>query len=100
MDPGAPATTLPAHAYHGPDWYAAERHAVFATEWQVAGVRAHLQRPGGTGTDDVAGGSVLVVGADDGTLGAFHNVCRHRAGPICTAPQGHAAALVCGYHGW
>ena len=40
-----------------------------------------------------------VIG-DDGTLRAFHNVCRHRAGPICTATHGHAAALVCGYHGW
>src|SRR3954468_3681072 len=100
MDPGVPAATLPAHAYHDPGWYATERHAVFAAEWQLAGFRAHLQRPGDMVTYDVAGWSVLGVLGGDGALRAFHNVCRHRAGPICTAAQGHASALVCGYHGW
>ena len=100
MDECATPATLPARAYHDPGWYERERHAVFAAEWQVAGFRAHLRRPGDMVTYDVAGWSVLVVVGDDGTLRAFHNVCRHRAGPICTAPQGHAAALVCGYHGW
>ena len=31
---------------------------------------------------------------------AFHNVCRHRAGPLVTDDDGHCAAIVCGYHGW
>jgi choline monooxygenase len=100
MDTRPPAATLPAAAYHDAGWYAAERHAVFATEWQLAGFRAHLREPGDFVTHDLAGWSVLVVVDGDGSLGAFHNVCRHRAGPICTARDGHTAALVCGYHGW
>ena len=92
--------TLPATAYHDPRWYDAERHAVFAAEWQLAGFRAHLTRPGDMVTHEFAGWSVVVVVDDGGELRAFHNVCRHRAGPICTAPAGHGAALVCGYHGW
>jgi choline monooxygenase len=99
MDPCAPAT-LPATAYHDADWYGVERHAVFAAEWQLAGYRAHLARPGDMVTHDFAGWSVLVVVDDDGGLRAFHNVCRHRAGPICTTAGAHAAALVCAYHGW
>jgi len=100
MDTRPPAATLPAVAYHDAAWYAAERHAVFATEWQLAGFRTHLRRPGDFVTHDLAGWSVLVVVDGDGGLRAFHNVCRHRAGPLCTAAEGHAAALVCGYHGW
>src|SRR5882672_6742330 len=99
MDPCAPPT-LPAVAYHDPRWYAAERHAVFATEWQLAGFRAHLHEPGDLVTHEFAGWNVLVVLDGDGELRAFHNVCRHRAGPLCTEAHGHGSALVCGYHGW
>jgi choline monooxygenase len=99
MDPCAPMT-LPAVAYHDPRWYAAERHAVFATEWQLAGFRAQLREPGDFVTHEFAGWRVLVVLDGSGDLRAFHNVCRHRAGPVCTEAHGHGAALVCGYHGW
>ncbi len=100
MDTRPPAATLPAVAYHDADWYTAERHAVFAAEWQLAGFRTHLQQPGDFVTHELAGWNVVVVVDGDGDLRAFHNVCRHRAGPICTAAEGHATALVCGYHGW
>ncbi|MGZ4711630.1 MAG: aromatic ring-hydroxylating oxygenase subunit alpha [Acidimicrobiia bacterium] len=100
MADGELPRTLPAAAYHDPDWYARERRAVFATTWQLAGFRAQLTRPGDYVTHELAGWSVLVTVDDDGRLRAFHNVCRHRAGPVCTDACGHAAALVCGYHGW
>jgi len=98
--PPAPATTLPATAYHDVTWYAAERHAVFAAEWQLAGFRAHLVAPGDRITHRFAAWDVVVVVDDDGDLRAFHNVCRHRAGPLCLDDRGHGTALVCGYHGW
>jgi Phenylpropionate dioxygenase and related ring-hydroxylating dioxygenases, large terminal subunit len=37
---------------------------------------------------------------DDGHLRAFHNVCRHRAGPLVTDDDGHCSVIVCAYHGW
>jgi len=92
--------TLPAAAYHDPGWYAAERHAVFGATWQLAGFRAHLGAPGDWIAHDVAGWRVVVVVGDDGRLRAFHDVCRHRAGPLTQGERGHASALVCGYHGW
>jgi choline monooxygenase len=34
-------------------------------------------------------------------LRGFHDVCRHRAGPLTDGPSGHCdGALVCRYHGW
>jgi len=41
-----------------------------------------------------------VIVGPDGTLRGFHNVCRHRAGPLVTDPAGRCANLVCQYHGW
>jgi choline monooxygenase len=42
-----------------------------------------------------------VVRDEEGRLRGYHNVCRHRAGPL--APDGESACegrLVCRYHGW
>lgn len=97
----APVTsTLPARAYVDPYLYAAERVHVFARQWQLAAFGAHLREPGDYAAHEFAGWRILVVRQDDGTLRAFHNVCRHRAGPLVTEPAGHCTNLVCRYHGW
>jgi choline monooxygenase len=42
-----------------------------------------------------------MVRRGDGALWAFHNVCRHRAGPLVRGVAGNCGReLVCGYHGW
>jgi choline monooxygenase len=48
---------------------------------------------------DVAGEPVLVVRDKQGTLRAFSNVCRHRAGPIALG-SGCKNVMRCQYHGW
>jgi choline monooxygenase len=50
-------------------------------------------------TADVVGEPVVVVRDKEGTLRAFSNVCRHRAGPIAQG-SGCKNVLRCGYHGW
>jgi glycine betaine catabolism A len=38
---------------------------------------------------------------EDGTLRAFHNVCRHRGTLLCPASEGQLrGAVQCGYHAW
>ena len=96
----AGAATLPAIAYHDDTWFAREREAVFASTWQLAGFRAQLRRPGDYVRHEVAGWPVVVFVSDNGSLRAFHNVCRHRAGPLVTEACGHCPVIVCGYHGW
>jgi len=97
--PSSPPT-LPAVVYHDPGWYARERDAIFATTWQLAGFRAQLRASGDLVTHTVAGWPVLVLVDADGELRAFHNVCRHRAGPLAESDRTGCSALVCGYHGW
>src|SRR3954447_23734 len=101
IDPGFDAaTTLPARAYHDEEWFRRERDAVFAATWQLAGFREQLAAPGDYIGHEVAGRPIVVVVDDDGGLRAFHNVCRHRAGPLVADEHGHCSVLVCGYHGW
>ena len=92
--------TLPARAYVDAGVYEQERTAVFARQWILAGFRAQLREPGDFASHTFAGWNVLVVVQDDGSLRAFHNVCRHRAGPVVTDDHGHCSNLVCRYHGW
>ena len=94
------ARTLPAAVYSDPAAYEHERHAIFAKEWQLVGFRPDLQQRGDYIAHDVAGWRIFVIVAPDGALHGFHNVCRHRAGPLVTDTAGRCANLVCQYHGW
>jgi choline monooxygenase len=94
------ATTLPATAYFDPAVYEQERCAIFAAEWQLAGFRTHLEATGDYIAHDVAGWRIFVIVGPDGSLRGFHNVCRHRAGPLVSDDAGRCANLVCQYHGW
>ena len=93
--------TLPARAYTDAAWFADEMERVFARMWLAAGRAAELDRPGAFIRRDVAGASVLIVRAADGSIGAFHNVCRHRGTRLCTEEHGQfQGSMQCPYHAW
>ncbi len=93
-------TTLPAEWYGSPDIYARERSEVWGREWLLVGRSTQFRRPGDYLAVDIAGWPIVVV-AGDGALHGFHNVCRHRGGPLVWDGEGHCAGgLVCRYHGW
>ncbi len=100
------AETLPARLYHDPEALEAERHAIFGREWILVAHEAELARPGDAVAERLAGWPVFVRRGRDGELRGFHDVCRHRAGPIVgTGEAGEARAcpvpkLRCRYHGW
>ena len=48
---------------------------------------------------DAAGTPLLAVRAQDGTVRAFRNACRHRGAQLATG-AGCAKGFVCPYHGW
>src|SRR3954447_6752271 len=95
-----PRVTPPASWYSDRDQLERERRLVFGAEWLFAGFASSLREPGDHLATDIAGWSILVVVADDGTLRGPHNVCRHRAGPLVDEGVGHSPSLVCRYHGW
>jgi choline monooxygenase len=93
--------TLPSALYRDPEAYARERQGVFAAGWQFLGHENEARAPGDYIAGEVAGWPVLAVRGADGTLRGFHNVCRHRAGPLVGDGHGNCGGeLTCRYHGW
>jgi choline monooxygenase len=94
------ALALSARFYTDPRMPALDASAIFARSWQLVGHTSQLAGVGDHVITDIAGLPLLVVRSDASTLRAFHNVCRHRAGPIALCDGRGATSLRCRYHGW
>jgi len=93
--------TLPARLYGDPDAYDRERKDVFGHAWLFLGHEAEVPEAGDWIAAEIAGHRLFMVRGKDGTLRAFHNVCRHRAGPLVQGERGTCPGeLTCAYHGW
>lgn len=100
--PLARAETIPASWYTDPAFHAFDREAVFGRYWQYVGHEGRLAAPGAYVGAEVAGEPIVVVRDREGGLRAFHNVCRHRGGPLVMDACGRLrkGVLQCRYHGW
>jgi choline monooxygenase len=94
--------TLPADAYRNdPARWEAERRTIFAKSWQFFGHDSAVGEAGAWLAETIAGYPLVVVRDEQGDLRGYHNVCRHRAGPLTDGPSGKCdGLLVCRYHGW
>jgi choline monooxygenase len=91
------ARTIPAAWCVEPRFHELDR-AVMAACWQPVGTLEALEGAGALAAS-VAGTPVIVTRSAGQGLRAFHNVCRHRGGPL--APKrGVPGVLQCRYHGW
>jgi choline monooxygenase len=104
------AETLPSRFYIDPAILTLEKERIFRKTWQLVGTlnqacgevgsaKRTIADPGAFFTVDVVGEPVVVVRDAAGTLRAFSNVCRHRAGPIAQG-AGCRNVFNCAYHGW
>ena len=104
------AHTLASRFYTYPAILAIEKTRIFQRTWQlvgtlsqpcgeVNGVTRTIADPETHFTADVSGEPIIIVRDKQGTLRAFSNVCRHRAGPIALG-SGCKNVLRCQYHGW
>lgn len=94
------ARTIPSAWYFDPEIFALERQRVFGRTWLLACRGDQVAGPGSFATFEIAGEPILVVRDEQGTLRAFHNVCRHRAAQVINLPEGQLTKLRCRYHGW
>jgi choline monooxygenase len=97
------SATLPADWYADPARWPLERARIFGRSWICVGHEAELPGPGDATVFEVAGWSLLLVRDGQGALHGFHNVCRHRAGPLLWSDEEPARGLrhlQCRYHGW
>lgn len=92
---------LPAWTYHSEALFRLEREKLFLTHWQIAGHVGDIPAPGDWIAWDMLGERAIVIRDRDGTVRAFHNLCRHRGARVVDGAAGHCrGALVCPFHGW
>ena len=91
-----------------PEFYALEAEAVFKRAWLNVGRVDLLPRNGSYFAKEieVAKTSVVIVRDMEGTVRAFHNICRHRGNKLVwnDFPKEETAGVcrqfTCKYHGW
>lgn len=93
--------SLPAWIYHDPDFFAAEKEAVFRNSWQVVCHVNDIPQAGDYHTFEFLGESIVVIRGEESAVHAFHNVCRHRAARLLDGARGHCQKrFSCPYHAW
>ena len=93
------AHTLPAEFYTSAAFLEKEYQHIFETNWQFVGHVDQVKNIGDQMVCQVGRVPVVVVRNQRNKLKAFHNVCRHRAGPVATENSNNKV-LRCKYHGW
>lgn len=93
------AYALAAEFYTNPNILALEYTNIFEKTWQFIGHEKQLQNTGDQIIAQVGRVPIVALMNNEGQLKAFHNVCRHRAGPLATENNNNKV-LRCKYHGW
>jgi len=91
-----------------PEHYEDERAAIFKRTWLNVGRVERIPRTGNYFTKELsaAGTSLIIVRGADGTVRAFHNVCRHRGNKLvwndfpAEETSGTCRQFTCKYHAW
>ncbi len=91
--------TIPSSWYTRPEVLEIEKQCLFNQWWQYIGHVSQVQNSGDQLVANIAGHPIIVVRGKDNVLRGFHNVCRHRGGPIATE-NCNSHMLQCKYHGW
>jgi phenylpropionate dioxygenase-like ring-hydroxylating dioxygenase large terminal subunit len=93
---------------YDPEHWQAEIDTIFTKEWLNIGRVEQLPRVGSYFTRELtwAKKSIVVVKDRDGTVRAFHNVCRHRGNKLMwddypgEETSGVCRQMTCKYHAW
>ena len=93
--------TLSREYFTSEEIFRAERERIFHRSWLLAGHVSQVASPGSFFLFELDGESVMVVRDTDGTVRAFHNLCRHRGSRLCLSSHGELGQVIqCPYHAW
>ena len=101
ITPGYGPSTMSRQPYTDPMQFELEREKVLGTTWLLVGRSSQIAGTGDWISFESHGETVVVTRQPDGSVAAFHNVCRHRGPSFVTEWQGCGARkFTCPYHGW
>ncbi|MFD0361472.1 aromatic ring-hydroxylating dioxygenase subunit alpha [Nocardia sp. GCM10030253] len=100
LDDEPPALSLPPSAYTSQELWEMERERIFHCSWMLVAHVDQLAETGAYVAVSIAGESVVVTRAGDGTLHAMSPICRHRLMPLIEPGAGRTDAFTCRYHLW
>ncbi len=93
------ASGLPNSAYWSQEWLELEQERVFRRSWVFAGAEAEILNTGDIKPIEIGGAPLFLTRDKDGTVRAFHNVCRHRGAKLVRDPC-NKSSITCPYHAW
>jgi phenylpropionate dioxygenase-like ring-hydroxylating dioxygenase large terminal subunit len=91
---------LPAWVYNNAELTRLEQERILMPSWQLVCHVNSIPKTGDYETFDLGPESVIVLRDRDGSIRAFHNVCRHRGARLLDGAGNCSAAITCPYHGW
>lgn len=94
------ARGIPASWYWDPTIFGLEQERLFKRTWMAVCFSHEIAGSGDVFPARVAGTEVVVLRSPDGSVKAFHNVCRHRAARVVTQKAKKKRTLQCSYHCW
>lgn len=80
--------------------YRLELEKIFAKCWLFLCHESQIPNPNDYFTTYMGADPVIVTRKQDGTIGCYLNMCRHRGNRVCRGDQGSAKNFVCPFHGW
>ncbi|MDP9404436.1 MAG: Rieske 2Fe-2S domain-containing protein [Actinomycetota bacterium] len=84
-------------SYRDPAWFEQEQRLLFARSWALVGSSDQLCAPGDWLATTVGGVPLVLVIDGDGSLRAFHNMCRHRGMKMMDGGGSGCRVIRCSY---
>lgn len=91
---------IPREAYVDQDWFDREQSTLFAKSWAFAGVTSDFGEAGDYRAVQQGLYPIVVIRLADGSLAAYHNICRHRGTVLLEGTGNTGKAIICPYHRW
>src|SRR5438128_12346404 len=88
------ARALPRAYFTSPAIFAEEIEKLFCRNWLCAGREARIAKAGDYFVVTAAEASVIVLRDKDGSVRAFHNLCRHRGTRLYETPEGRVSETI------
>ncbi len=87
-------------AYTDPQWFEAEKREVFGKMPLFVGLTRDIPNPGDKMLFDATGPSIIILRKKDGKVGAYLNLCPHRAARVVTDCSRSSSRMTCPFHAW